>query len=558
MSEAIRTGRASLVVRRALAFPVLLSGLAVPDLALAGDFSIYLVRQRGPEILIYHEPSPGFKNAAFEAHVSKQACRVTEAARSQRGGDAVATMFVLDRGGTRRSGMGRYGEALVAALRAHLIEDARPNRRDLAGMIDTPGRDRAPGRLEPTAEASAIDIFLNSLPPPSGSGSKVYAVASLALAELDRAKIPLGRLILMSDGIDVGVEAGALDDERHLAREARRRNIPVIALHLDRSRETRGDDESHLRNGRARLLHVASETGGAFETIEATTSGLEGRVREALSRAATSIAGAVRTTCRLCGTAEDEPDARVEISARGDDGFEARSRTAPPVLMSVRGGAFEPCPESACKADEECPEGETCDETGSCTAPSLLLSALVPFAAASLLAMGLFTLFLARRTTRAREPAQFVQPTRATPSKRAISPSPPAPAAPRAPPPEPRRAAASVASVRLVSAPESSEVIDRSLGIGRHLLGADARSAVVFTAPTVSARHAQLDVGVEETWVADLGSSNGTYLNHALLSPHVPVELRHGDLLALSKSVILRIELLRYAEGAASRTELAE
>lgn len=51
----------------------------------------------------------------------------------------------------------------------------------------------------------------------------------------------------------------------------------------------------------------------------------------------------------------------------------------------------------------------------------------------------------------------------------------------------------------------------------------------------VSRRHAQIDVQSGELFIRDLGSTNGTRLNGALLSPEQPVRLRDGDELELGQ-----------------------
>lgn len=51
----------------------------------------------------------------------------------------------------------------------------------------------------------------------------------------------------------------------------------------------------------------------------------------------------------------------------------------------------------------------------------------------------------------------------------------------------------------------------------------------------VSRLHAVIKSVSGQTVVMDLGSSNGTYLNGARLTPNVPSPLRHGDVIALGK-----------------------
>ncbi len=51
----------------------------------------------------------------------------------------------------------------------------------------------------------------------------------------------------------------------------------------------------------------------------------------------------------------------------------------------------------------------------------------------------------------------------------------------------------------------------------------------------VSRRHAQIHVQGAELFISDLGSTNGTRLNGALLPPNQPVRLRDGDELELGQ-----------------------
>jgi hypothetical protein len=57
----------------------------------------------------------------------------------------------------------------------------------------------------------------------------------------------------------------------------------------------------------------------------------------------------------------------------------------------------------------------------------------------------------------------------------------------------------------------------------------------------VSRLHAVVKREANRTFVMDLGSSNGTYLNGRRLNPHTEEELKHGDVVALGK---LKIQVL--------------
>jgi len=57
----------------------------------------------------------------------------------------------------------------------------------------------------------------------------------------------------------------------------------------------------------------------------------------------------------------------------------------------------------------------------------------------------------------------------------------------------------------------------------------------------VSRLHAVVKREASRTFVMDLGSSNGTYVNGRRINPHTEEELKHGDVVALGK---LKIQVL--------------
>lgn len=79
-----------------------------------------------------------------------------------------------------------------------------------------------------------------------------------------------------------------------------------------------------------------------------------------------------------------------------------------------------------------------------------------------------------------------------------------------------------------VPTPTPGALLDltQHVGAGRVLLGRDPSCGVVLADPTVSRRHAELEVDGRVCRVRDLGSTNGTYANGRAVTA---VRLRDGD-----------------------------
>jgi len=60
----------------------------------------------------------------------------------------------------------------------------------------------------------------------------------------------------------------------------------------------------------------------------------------------------------------------------------------------------------------------------------------------------------------------------------------------------------------------------------------------------VSRRHAKITRRGHEVFIEDLGSMNGTFVNHKKLTPYLPETLRNGDQLQLGK-LMLRVSFTR-------------
>jgi sigma-B regulation protein RsbU (phosphoserine phosphatase) len=65
------------------------------------------------------------------------------------------------------------------------------------------------------------------------------------------------------------------------------------------------------------------------------------------------------------------------------------------------------------------------------------------------------------------------------------------------------------------------------------VMGRAAGSGLQLEAPQVSGRHASLQRLADRWMVTDLGSRNGTFLNGTLIPPQQPMEVGHGDTIAI-------------------------
>jgi pSer/pThr/pTyr-binding forkhead associated (FHA) protein len=68
------------------------------------------------------------------------------------------------------------------------------------------------------------------------------------------------------------------------------------------------------------------------------------------------------------------------------------------------------------------------------------------------------------------------------------------------------------------------------LSAERTLIGRDATNDLQLDRPRVSRHHAELRTEGETTWVIDLASSNGTYVNGHKVNHRA---LRHGDVMRI-------------------------
>jgi len=67
------------------------------------------------------------------------------------------------------------------------------------------------------------------------------------------------------------------------------------------------------------------------------------------------------------------------------------------------------------------------------------------------------------------------------------------------------------------------------------VIGRDVSNGIHLSDPSVSRRHAMLTFALDEYFIEDLGSTNGTMLNDKRITKHI---LKHGDLLQIGDYVL--------------------
>jgi hypothetical protein len=110
--------------------------------------------------------------------------------------------------------------------------------------------------------------------------------------------------------------------------------------------------------------------------------------------------------------------------------------------------------------------------------------------------------------------------------------TPGAPAVEAAPPPPHHSATAVLPRARLTLLEGDAPAKEFPLKPGVSVIGRLAQSDVQLPSPDVSRRHAQITVGPDGCYVADLGSENGVAVNGKLVETH---RLADGDVLVLGK-----------------------
>jgi pSer/pThr/pTyr-binding forkhead associated (FHA) protein len=84
--------------------------------------------------------------------------------------------------------------------------------------------------------------------------------------------------------------------------------------------------------------------------------------------------------------------------------------------------------------------------------------------------------------------------------------------------------------------------------VGAHRLGRKSGADIVVANPYVSGTHAELSFDGAVLTVTDLGSTNGTLINGAVLTPNTPVEAPDGGTLAFGQCEF-RVEIVPAAAG---------
>jgi hypothetical protein len=552
-------------------------GVAAAGDAQAADVRIRLLRQQGKQLHVYHDRAAGSADGTVEVLVGATACKAVpgEVLRPGRGGDSLTTLIVLDRGGTKTTGMGRYTEQIREAVGGFLEGVVGKGPGDKVTIIDTSGRDRDPKTLGPTDKNGDVKAFLSNLADPSGSGADVYGVANLGLAEIDRAGTRLGAVIVISDGIDPAAEKGgnATDNHQLFIQEAKKRGVPVAAVHIGRSGEP-GGDATKLRNGRSRLTEVANETNGDVVSVPADAN-LAANLRKELDKLGRLFAQVDRTTCQLCGKTEAKTAALVDLKVRKGNSVVAQSLGSPPPRMDLAGDDYGACDAAeaasdtgggvgpACKVDSDCNAESKCDTAAGHCVKRKTAKDLLPWIAAGLLALGaLLGLWAWRRSEKRKQQAAALE---AAERERQLKEQAETAERGRREAEAERLAALAQAAqasrpqardpaldqllnpdvLRLAAAPGSAEGFDRVMKAGVYLFGAGEDADLRLQSGTVSTNHAQLEI--ERNGMArimDLGSSNGTFVNQMRINPRQPVELRVGDVIGLSRNVLLQVHAL--------------
>ncbi|GAB1510987.1 FHA domain-containing protein [Actinophytocola sp. KF-1] len=101
--------------------------------------------------------------------------------------------------------------------------------------------------------------------------------------------------------------------------------------------------------------------------------------------------------------------------------------------------------------------------------------------------------------------------------------------------------------LRLSTDPEPI-VLERGVVFGREPAGQADVDRIALRRPDISANHVEVRLAGWQVLVVDLGSRNGTVVigpdgGTAELTPHVPVELRHGTEVVLSDEISFRFEV---------------
>ena len=571
----------------------------LPVAVQAADFRIRKVTLQGETLYLYHEHIADAATGDVKVKVGGHACKAlnSDVLKPMRGGDLLTTMVVLDRGGSDKTGMGQYTPQLRDAVKKVVGELLAQGSGDTIAVIDSPGRNQAPGQLAPTKENSAVQAFLDGLPTPAGSGADVYGTANLGLGLLDRSSSRLRAVIVISDGIDPAAEReqNVVDNHATLVAEANRRGVPIAAVHVDRAGESGRSRELNERGqqGRARMNELANKTNGEFRTLAIGTE-FQGKLTSTLRELAGQYAQVDRTACAMCGDYQGAAGHLVSMMVEKNGKAVATSRGEPLVLLSLPQVAFGSCDAGpagsatatsveggACQKDGDCGDCSNCAK-GTCAAKPCTADTdcgatckcgdgkclkrktakdYLPIVAvvAGALGLGLFLWASARRRKREAAAAELArQETEQRQAKQQAEMQGRFEQERQAREQLERdaqqaeaRRQAEMAGLhsklnpvlwRVVSAAGSTAMCDVPVRAGSYVIGARPPADILLDAPTVSGAHARLDVEASgRASLTDLGSSNGTYLNQYKLAANQTVEVRPGDQIGISTRIVLTV-----------------
>jgi len=554
-----------------------------------GEFRIRKVRNVGKSLFVYHDPVTPPSGSAVRMRLSRGGCQVDPQAamvpvRSTE--DRYAVLIVMDRGGTKTDGMGRYSAAVLGAVKAFLDEETRATRGDAYALVDSSGSGSTPRSLPPNEDMGALRSFLDTAPEPSGVGADVYGNAASGLNLLEQNPKPLRAAVIISDGRDP--HAAGSDGPEMLIQRARERDVPVFSIVVDRSNENTSQDyKIKLSQARFQLKRVSTETSGAEVAAPKADANLQSAIFAGLQQFSKTLGSVMRTTCAMCGTAGTPGELQVQmvVDAGGTVAFQSGEGTRNKVSVVGVGGL----PACACASDTECASGETCMK-GQCGvlahAPPEESEKLPwwPFAAGSgLVVLGALGLvFRSRRDKRRAATAEALRMAEVEQRRQqdarheqeraellarqnSLEDKMRADEAQRRAEIQRKEEDERAAQERARLAQEAADRILREqqrivmfvlhvvqapsgvpakfdLRMGEHIVGRDEGVPVCLPIAAVSGHHAVLRVTPDRRiFVRDLNSSNGTQVNGNRLAPDHDKELKPGDEVKFSRHVTTKL-----------------
>jgi hypothetical protein len=551
-------------------------------------FKIRHVDTQGDLLMVYHNPSDVEQDAEVKITVGGSDCTAVKGAirLPVREKQNPALLIVIDRGGTKKKGMGPHAPAIVNGVRAFVKMHLTKNPKDRIAIAETPGAKRAATDTGPTSDAQSLTVWLNNLEGSAGAGADIYGTTKTKLQLLDEVDTLFRGVIIISDGLDPHTDEGTGSHYQRLIDAAKKNGISISALHIDRSSAVPSSKRGRIQGGRVLLSDLADETDGKFESV-AVGDSLAPEVITGLKMLESKFSNARVTSCTLCGAGYDTTKKTPVVMRLKKEGVllsQSRKQPEPAVTLTKADyGACEgdegtcesaddcegcgSCSEEACttdcSGDGDCPDGCTCED-GSCKKEKkekegMSKKTKILIGVGVLLALGLILLLVAlsRKKAQAKEAAwREAEAEREAAAKEALRQS------EIKSQEELERQQRETSEIqkqvdsqknemaamedrmhpilyRLVSSDGS---IDLPLRVGVHVLGGDPSCDMVFNQPTISGTHAQITVTAEgAVGIDDLQSSNGTFLNGYQIEPGRPVQLEVGDILGLSKQLELQI-----------------